>query len=77
MSAPTKKFTAEIDAALYQELIAIAKQNRQSQCYVLEQALEFYLHNVVPSQQLVRPEVMNAFEQSVTRNRDLLERLAK
>ena len=42
-----------------------------------EQALAFYLHNVVPSQHLVRPQVMDAFEQSVSRNRDLLQRLAK
>jgi hypothetical protein len=77
MPATTKKFTPEIDAALYEELVAVAKQNGQSQRYVLEQALGFYLHNVVPSQHLVRPEVMNAFEQSVTANRDLLERLAK
>ena len=44
---------------------------------VLEQALRFYLHNVVPSQHLVRREVMDAFEDSVARNRELLERLAK
>ena len=73
----TKKFTPEIDAELYDEFVAVAKQNRQSQRQVLEQALEFYLRNVVPSQHLVRPEVMDAFRQSVARNRDLLERLAK
>jgi len=73
----TKKFTSQIDAALYEELVAVAKRNGQSQRYVLEQALGFYLHNVVPSQHLVRPEVMNAFGQSVTGNRDLLDRLAK
>jgi hypothetical protein len=32
---------------------------------------------VVPSQHIVRPAVMDAFEQSVARNRDLLQRLAK
>jgi hypothetical protein len=77
MPATTKKFTPEIDAALYDEFVAVAKQNGQSQRYVLEQALAFYLRNVVPSQHLVRSEVMNAFEQSVTANRELLERLAK
>lgn len=77
MSPPTKKFTPEIDARLYEELVTVAKQNGQSQRYVLEQALGFYLHNVVPSQHLVRPDVMNAFEESVARNRDLLDRLAK
>lgn len=73
----TKKFTPEIDAKLYEEFVAVAEKNGQSQRHVLEQALQFYLRNVVPSQHLVRREVMDAFEQSVARNRDLLERLAK
>ena len=73
----TKKFTPEIDAKLYDEFVAVAEKNGQSQRHVLEQALEFYLRNVVPSQHLVRREVMEAFEQSVARNRDLLQRLAK
>lgn len=73
----TKKFTPEIDAELYDQFVALAEQNGQTKRHVLEQALKFYLRNVVPSQHLVRREVMDAFEQSVTRNRDLLERLAK
>ena len=73
----TKKFTPEIDAKLYKEFVAVAKRNGQSQRHVLEEALKFYLKNVVPSQHLVRREVMDAFEQSVAGNRDLLERLAK
>ncbi|HEY1679836.1 MAG TPA: hypothetical protein VGG04_19120 [Candidatus Sulfotelmatobacter sp.] len=73
----TKKFTPEIDAALYNELVKTAEKNGQTQRYVLEQALRFYLQNVVPSQHLVRREVMSAFEDSVAHNRDLLERLAK
>ncbi len=77
MTRATKKFTPEIDAKLYKEFVAAAKQNGQSQRYILEHALEFYLHNVVPSQHLVRRDVMDAFEQSVAANRDLLERLAK
>ncbi|HWW14026.1 MAG TPA: hypothetical protein VN310_05140 [Candidatus Dormibacteraeota bacterium] len=76
MSA-TKKFTPEIDAKLYKEFVAVAKRNGQSQRHILEEALKFYLKNVVPSQHLVRREVMDAFEQSVAANRDLLERLAK
>jgi BMFP domain-containing protein YqiC len=75
--ATTKKFTPEIDAALYNELVETAERNGQTKRYVLEQALRFYLHNVVPSQHLVRREVMDAFEESVARNRELLERLAK
>jgi len=77
MPATTKKFTPEIDAKLYKEFVAVAKRNGQSQRHVLEEALKFYLKNVVPSQHLVRSEVMDAFEQSVASNRDLLERLAK
>jgi hypothetical protein len=77
MPASTKKFTPEIDAKLYKEFVAVAKRNGQSQRHVLEEALKFYLHNVVPAQQLARAEVMKAFEQSAAGNRDLLERLAK
>ncbi len=77
MPATTKKFTPEIDAKLYKEFVAVAKRNGQSQRHVLEEALKFYLKNVVPSQHLVRGEVMESFEQSVSANRDLLERLAK
>jgi BMFP domain-containing protein YqiC len=73
----TKKFTPEIDAKLYKEFVAVAKRNGQSQRHILEEALKFYLKNVVPSLHLVRREVMDAFEQSVAANRDLLERLAK
>ena len=57
----TKKFTPEIDAQLYDEFAAVAERNGQTKRHVLEQALAFYLHNVVPSQHLVRSEVMDAF----------------
>lgn len=77
MPPKTKKFTPEIDAKLYKEFVAVAEKNGQTKRHVLEEALKFYLRNVVPSQHLVRSEVMEAFEQSVARNRDLLERLAK
>ena len=45
--------------------------------HVLEEALKFYLKNVVPSQHLVRREVMDALEDSVAGNCELLERPAK
>ncbi|HEV2469834.1 MAG TPA: ribbon-helix-helix protein, CopG family [Candidatus Sulfotelmatobacter sp.] len=76
-AAKTKKIAPEIDAKLWDQLTAVAKKNGQSQRYVLEQALRHYLQNVVPSQHLVRPQVMDAFEQSVARNRELLASLAK
>jgi hypothetical protein len=74
---PTKKFNIEIDAQLYAELVAVAEQSGQTKRHVLEEAHKLYLRNVVRSEDLVRPEVMDAFEQSVARNRDLLQRLAK
>ena len=77
MPSTTKKFTPEIDAALYDELVSVAKQNGQSQRYILEEALKFYLHNVAPAQHRARSEVMKAFERSVASNRHLLTRLAK
>jgi hypothetical protein len=77
MSTITKKFTLEIDAQLYDEFAAVAKANGQTKRHALEQALKFYLRNVVPSEDLVCPEVMDAFERSVARNRDLLRCLAK
>ena len=61
-SHDNQKFTLEIDAQLYDEFVAVAERNGQTQRHVLEEALRFYLHNVVPSQHLVRPEVMEAFE---------------
>ena len=72
----TKKFTPEIDAQLYEEMVAVAKQNGQSQRYILERALAHYLHNVVPSQRLVRPEVMEASRRSNEQYRELYEKLA-
>jgi hypothetical protein len=77
MPTATKKFTPEIDAKLYNEFVAVAKRNGQSQRHILEEALKFYLKNVAPAQHLARTEVMKSFEQSAARNRDLLERLAK
>jgi hypothetical protein len=73
----TKKISPEVNAELWDELTAVARQNGQSQRHVLEEALAYYLHNVVPSLHLVRPEVMQVFEESVIRNRELLERLAR
>jgi hypothetical protein len=73
----TVKIATEIDAALYQELVSVAKENGQSQRFVLERALEHYLHNVVPSQRMVRPEAMAAYRRSNKRYRELYKKLAK
>jgi hypothetical protein len=76
MPSTTKKIAPAVDAKLWKELVATAKRNGQSQRYVLEQALAHYLRNVVPLQQEVRRQVMDAFEQSAAANRDLLGRLS-
>jgi hypothetical protein len=73
----TVKIALEIDAKLYQELVSVAKENGQSQRFVLERALEHYLHNVVPSQRLVRREVMAAYRRSNEKYRELYKALAK
>jgi hypothetical protein len=72
----TVKIAPEIDAKLYEELVAVAKENGQSQRFVLERALEHYLHIVVPSQRMVRPEVMAAYRRSNEKFRELYKRLA-
>jgi hypothetical protein len=72
----TKKFTPEIDAKLYDEFVAVAEKNGQTKRHVLEQALTFYLRNVVPSQRLVRAEVMDASRRSNEQYRALYEKLA-
>ncbi len=54
----------------------MAKENGQWLRFVLERALEHYLHNVVPSQRMVRPEVMTAYRRSNEKYRELYKRLA-
>jgi hypothetical protein len=71
------KIAHEIDAKLYEELVSMAKENGQSQRFVLERALEHYLHNVVPSLRLVRPEVMAAYRRSNKAHGELYERLTR
>jgi len=73
----TVEIALEIDAKLYEELVSVAKENGQSQRFVLERALEHYLYNVVPSQRMVRPEVMAAYRRSNKKYRELYKRLAK
>ena len=75
--ADTVKFAPEIDAKLHKEFVSVARERGQSQRFLLERALEHYLHNVVPSQQMVRPETMSAFRKSKERNRKLLGMLPK
>jgi hypothetical protein len=75
--ARTVKIASEIDARLFKQLVSVAKENGQSQDFVLERALEHYLHNVVPSQRVVRPEVMAAYRRSNQKYRELYKKLAK
>ena len=52
----TVKIGPEIDKKLYVKFSKVAKENGQSVRFVLERAMENYLHFVAPSQSAVRPE---------------------
>jgi hypothetical protein len=73
----TIKIGPAIDAKLYKEFVAVAKENGQSQRYLLEKAIEHYLHTVVPSRQTVRPEVMDKFRASSEKFHELYRKLAE
>ena len=77
MAKDTIKIGPAIDAKLYKELVSVAKENGQSQRHLLEKAIEHYIHNVVPSQHLIRPEVMEAYRRSNEKFRELYKKLAK
>jgi hypothetical protein len=73
----TVKIGPAINAKLYKEFVAVAKENGHSQRFLLEKAIEHYIHNVVPSHRTVRPEVMEAFRRSNEKFRDLYRKLAE
>jgi hypothetical protein len=73
----TVKIGPAIDAKLYKEFVAVARENGQSQRFLLKKAIEHYLHTVVPSQRTVRPEVMKAFRGSNEKFQDLYGKLAE
>ena len=77
MAKGTVRIAVAIEAKLYRELVAVANENGQSQRHVLQKAIEHYLHNVVPSQHLVRPEVVAAYRRSNEKFRKLYQKLAK
>lgn len=77
MAKDTVKIGPAIDARLYKELVSVAQENGQSQRHLLEKAIEHYIHNVVPSQHLIRPEVMEAYRRSNEKFRELYKKLAK
>ncbi|HKV25331.1 MAG TPA: hypothetical protein VJN93_12125 [Candidatus Acidoferrum sp.] len=76
-SRTTVKIGPAIDAKLYKEFVSVAKQNGQSQRFLLEKAIAHYIHSVVPSQRTVRPEVLEAFRRSNEKFRDLYRKLAE
>jgi hypothetical protein len=73
----TIKIGVAINANLYKEFVAVAKSNGQSRRDLLESVIEHYLHNVIPSHQTVRPEVMAQFRASNEKFRDLYRKLAE
>lgn len=77
MAKGTVRIGAAIDANFYRELVAVAKENGQSQRDILEKAIEHHIHNVVPSQHLVRPVVIATYRRSNEKFRELYQKLAK
>ncbi len=78
MSAPAlKKIGPAIDAKLHKEFVATARQYGHTQRYLLEKAIDHYIHNIVPSQHTVRPEVMAAYRRSSEKFKDLYRKLAE
>jgi hypothetical protein len=75
--AATVKIGPEIDKKLYAEFSRIARENGQSQRFLLEKALRHYIEFVLPSQRTVRPEVMEHFRRSTDKNRELHRLLAR
>ena len=73
----TIKIGPAIDAKLYKEFVNVAKENGQSQRFLLEKAIEHYIHQVVPSQRTVRPEIMAAYRRSNEKFRELYRKLAE
>ncbi len=75
--ATLKKIGPAIDAKLHDEFVAVARQYGHTQRYLLEKAIEHYIHNVMPSQHTVRPQVMAAYRKSNEKFRDLYRKLAE
>ncbi len=74
--AATVKIGPEIDKKLYTELVKLAKENGQSQRFLLERAIEHYLRFVAPTRESIRPEAMAHFRRSTDKNRKLHQLLA-
>ena len=73
----TIKIGPEIDKELYIEFTKIARENGQSQRYLLEKAIRHYIQFIAPTRTTVRPEIMVHFRRSTDKNRELHKKLAQ
>ena len=73
----TTKIRPAIDANLYKELLAVAKESGASPRHLLESAIEHYIRAVIPSRRTVRPDVMDRFRTSNEKFREVYRKLAE
>jgi hypothetical protein len=76
MAGRTVKIGPEIDRDLYDKFLKLAKENGQSQRFLLEKAISHYIQFVAPLNETIRPEVMVHFRRSTDKNRKLHQLLA-
>ena len=77
MGHKTVKIDIAIDVKLYKEFVAAVKETGQSQRFLLENAIEHYLRDVIPSKSGVRSEVMVAYRRSNQKFQKLYQKLAE
>lgn len=72
-----RKFSSLMSATLLNAMKLQAERNGQSLRFVLESAVKHYLEVVTPSGEAVNARALQLLRASITRNDDLLKRLAK
>lgn len=72
-----RKFSTLMREPLLRQLHEQAARNGQSIRFILEAAVEHYLHVVLPSAQTAHPDIVHRTQKAIDKHRKLLEMLAK